>query len=347
MASTASPPSCSDVPAAGQRGQQPRVTFLVVRIVGRRSGPRPGVDGQDHVRGSITIFACCSGSASASNAPSTPRQPHGPGHERPRVDLALGDHVQRVAELQRRVAEHEPQIDLLGDRHRRADPVGLHADPDDDHPGEQRRAADDAVEHPGHADAFEDDRALGRSAERLGGPPDVMPRHRQARELLHRADRELGGVRQRVEVTAVLRPCRASRRSGRPRHRRHRFGQAPAGRAEKSLATTWRTPRALSMEITARPTGPHPITIATSRFLISDRRTAWYPIAIGSVSTPSSVRDRSGGPSSATPRPGAARRTRRAPVSRAPSDGSRSRGEAAEPRPPACPLRSSRRDFGP
>ena len=42
------------------------------------------------------------------------------------------------------------------------------------------------------------------------------------------------------------------------------------------------------MQITARPTGPQPITIATSRFLISARRTACQPTAIGSVSALSS-----------------------------------------------------------
>ncbi len=50
----------------------------------------------------------------------------------------------------------------------------------------------------------------------------------------------------------------------------------------------WRTPRAFSMQITAKPMGPQPITIATSRFLTSERRTACQPIAIGSVRTASS-----------------------------------------------------------
>ena len=57
---------------------------------------------------------------------------------------------------------------------------------------------------------------------------------------------------------------------------------------EKSLAITVRTPWALSMQITARPTGPQPITIATVLFLTSPRRTACQPTAIGSVSAPSS-----------------------------------------------------------
>ena len=39
--------------------------------------------------------------------------------------------------------------------------------------------------------------------------------------------------------------------------------------------------------MTARPTGPQPITIATSLFLTSARRTACQPTASGSVSTAS------------------------------------------------------------
>ena len=53
---------------------------------------------------------------------------------------------------------------------------------------------------------------------------------------------------------------------------------------EKSLAITVRTPCAFSMQITARPIGPQPITIATSRLPTSPRRTACRPTAIGSVS---------------------------------------------------------------
>ena len=68
---------------------------------------------------------------------------------------------------------------------------------------------------------------------------------------------------------------------------------APQARAsarrpgEKSLAMTVRTPLALSMQITDRPIGPHPITIATVRFLTSPRRTACQATAIGSVSVAS------------------------------------------------------------
>ena len=66
---------------------------------------------------------------------------------------------------------------------------------------------------------------------------------------------------------------------------RRAAGPASARRpAAGSLATIVRTPRAFSMQITARPIGPQPITIATSRFFTSPRRTACQATAIGSVS---------------------------------------------------------------
>ena len=49
-----------------------------------------------------------------------------------------------------------------------------------------------------------------------------------------------------------------------------------------------RTPRALSQQITASPTGPQPSTIATSRREMSDLLTACSATAIGSVSTATS-----------------------------------------------------------
>src|SRR4051812_21309531 len=66
-------------------------------------------------------------------------QPDLAGDQRPRVDLALGEHVQRVAELQRRVADDEAQVDLLVDRHRRLEAILADAHADDDHAREQRR----------------------------------------------------------------------------------------------------------------------------------------------------------------------------------------------------------------
>ena len=58
--------------------------------------------------------------------------------------------------------------------------------------------------------------------------------------------------------------------------------------AERSDATTVRTPRAFSQQITARPTGPQPSTIATSRRETEDWLTACSATAIGSVSTATS-----------------------------------------------------------
>src|SRR5215208_8304842 len=39
-------------------------------------------------------------------------EPDGPGDKRGDVDLAVGDHVQRVAEFHWRVTEYEAQVDL-------------------------------------------------------------------------------------------------------------------------------------------------------------------------------------------------------------------------------------------
>src|SRR5947209_11812430 len=50
-----------------------------------------------------------------------PCEPYGAGHERGRIELAVGQHVERVAELEWRITEHEPQVELLVDRHRWAD----------------------------------------------------------------------------------------------------------------------------------------------------------------------------------------------------------------------------------
>ena len=44
-------------------------------------------------------------------------QPDGPGDQRGDVDLAVGEHVERVAELERRIAEHEAQVNLFRNRH--------------------------------------------------------------------------------------------------------------------------------------------------------------------------------------------------------------------------------------
>ena len=101
-----------------------------------------------------------------------------------------------------------------------------------------------------------------------------MPRQRQAPQLLHRDDREVdrGGdvVRCPWSADAAYGESSAGSTTTSAPH-----AVASARRpAEKSLAITVRTPRALSGQITARPIGPQPMTIATVRFLTSPRRTA-------------------------------------------------------------------------
>ena len=61
-----------------------------------------------------------------------PVEPDRSGEERRRVDFAVGEHVEGLAELRRGVAEDEAQVDLLVDGERRANPVVTHADADDD-----------------------------------------------------------------------------------------------------------------------------------------------------------------------------------------------------------------------
>ena len=63
-----------------------------------------------------------------------PVEPDGAGDQRRRVDLAVRDQVQGLAELVRLVGEDEPQVDLLVDRHRRLERVRLHADAHHDDP---------------------------------------------------------------------------------------------------------------------------------------------------------------------------------------------------------------------
>ena len=118
-------------------------------------------------------------------------QPHHAGDERAGIDVALGEHVQRVAELERRVAEHEAQVDLLVDGHRGRDLIDADAHADHDDAREQRRPVDDGLDHAGHPDALEDDRVLGRRAERLAEPPGMPPAEREALQLLARGDGKL------------------------------------------------------------------------------------------------------------------------------------------------------------
>ena len=60
-------------------------------------------------------------------------------------------------------------------------------------------------------------------------------------------------------------------------------------RAEKSAATMGRAPGRRSAAITARPTGPQPITSGASSGSRRALATAWRPTAIGSVSAACSV----------------------------------------------------------
>ena len=208
-------------------------------------------------------------------------------------DLAVGEQVQRVAELERGVAEHEAQVDLLVDRHRRPEPVRLHAHADHDDAGEQRRVGDDLVDHAGHADALEDHRVLRLGDADAPRPPARRAHHGRTgrrRSFSIVADGEVEDVR----CAESRCPCPQAAANGEPSagstttSAPHAVASARRP-AEKSLAITVRTPLALSMQMTASPTGPQPTTIPTWPLPISLRRTACRPTAIGSVSAARSV----------------------------------------------------------
>src|SRR5262249_18048873 len=78
------------------------------------------------------------------------------GDQRRAVNLALGDVMQALCELLRRVAEHELQIKLLGDSEEWFKAVDLHAHADHDDAGPSRRAVHDLLDDSRHAHAFED-----------------------------------------------------------------------------------------------------------------------------------------------------------------------------------------------
>jgi hypothetical protein len=151
-------------------------------------------------------------------------------------------------------------------------------------------ARDDVFDHARHSDAFEDDRMLGRGrADRLGGAPDVPPGQPKLVQPFDGADGETQSVRRGFEVSVargrrVGRVLCGSTTASAP----HSVASARQP-AEKSLAITVRTPCALSMQITARPIGPQPMTIATSPLPTSERQTACQPTAIGSVSAAASA----------------------------------------------------------
>ena len=120
--------------------------------------------------GSMRILACRSGSPRAAKAASTPSRPTVPVISGAGVDLAVGDHVQRVAEFAGRVAECEAQFDLLVDRHRGVETCRAACTRPPRRSGTRRGGGDDLVDDAGHADAFEDHRALGPRVEGVHEP---------------------------------------------------------------------------------------------------------------------------------------------------------------------------------
>ncbi len=80
----------------------------------------------------------------------------GGAHERTHVEAPLGDRLECRGELHGVVPEHELDRELLHDADHRPHLVDLHAHPRDHDPGLRRCVADGRVEHPAHADGFED-----------------------------------------------------------------------------------------------------------------------------------------------------------------------------------------------
>ena len=212
--------------------------------------------------GSMRILACVSGSAECAERRLHPVEPDHAGDHARGVHLALGEHLQGVAELERRVADDEAQVDLLVDRHRRPYPVGAHADTDHDDPGEQRGPGDDLVDHAGSADALEDHRASW--ALLPAPPPPARPATRAAagvaasRPFPPRGRPPRGpsrGARDRCS------PRTASPWRGRRRRRRRRRRPAPAGpgrnRSRRCSArpapSAGRSPRARPARSRSRP----------------------------------------------------------------------------------------------
>lgn len=112
--------------------------------------------------------------------------------------------MEGVAVLERGVGEGEAEVDLLVDRHHRADAVVLHADADHHHPGRHRHRVDDLLDHAGHADALEDDRPARLGPQRGGGAVDRLPRQRQPPQLLHPPERHLERVGGAGQVAALV-----------------------------------------------------------------------------------------------------------------------------------------------
>ena len=96
-----------------------------------------------------------SGLASSSNAAGTSWRPTSPVIIGATSMAPSAIELQAAGELLGRVAEHELQVELLGDAEHRRHRVGLHAHADDDDAALRRRHADQLVDHAGHADGLE------------------------------------------------------------------------------------------------------------------------------------------------------------------------------------------------
>src|SRR6185312_1747186 len=84
---------------------------------------------------------------------------------------ALGEVFQRPGEFGLRIAEHEAQLDLLGDVDQGLDAVALHADAGHHDARPRRRGLGQLLDDARHADALEHHGALHLLAHRLGDQP--------------------------------------------------------------------------------------------------------------------------------------------------------------------------------
>ena len=106
------------------------------------------------------ILACSSGLPRSMNACGTWSIDTKPVSRGARSTFSLGDRIERRTELERVVAEHELDVQLLADAEHRVDRVLLHAGADDEDPGVARRHPHRLLDHPRHADGLEDHERL-------------------------------------------------------------------------------------------------------------------------------------------------------------------------------------------
>ena len=195
-----------------------------------------------------------------------------------------------------------------------------------------------------HPDALEDHGVLRRrGAEPVASAPGVPPADRQrgsaSRRRRRRASSAVGRSMRwpgpRPRRTATSSP--GSMTTSAPHARRQRAASGARNRWRRSCAR----PSPSAGRMTASPTGPQPITIATVRFSTSPRRTACQPTAIGSVSAATSGgRPFGTGEHQRLLDEQRARRRRRARAPTARSCRRRRRCAAAAARRRACPPRS-------